>query len=222
VTADKGSVLGVLILGGGGHAKGLIEAIRLGWPDAALGVLSGSSPTGAFVLDVPVIGTDDSLDKAASGGYSHFVVGLGGVGDNRPRGRLFDRARAAALDPLTVVHPSAVVARSAVLSPGVQCLFGAIVGADARLGENVIVNSGAVVEHDCRIGAHVHIASGAVVAGTVTIDEFSHVGAGAVVLQGMRIGRSAIVGAGAVVIGAVEAGTTVYGVPARRSDELPS
>ena len=221
MTTDNG-VLGVLILGGGGHAKGLIEALRISWPDAALGVLSVSSATGATVLDVPVVGPDDFLDEASTRGYSHFVVGLGGVGDNHPRRRLFERGRTAALEPLTVIHPSAVLARSAVLSPGVQCLFGAIVGADAQLGENVIVNSGAVVEHDCRIGAHAHIASGAVLAGTVTVDEYSHVGAGAVVLQGMRIGRGAIVGAGAVVIRAVEAGTTVYGVPARRSDELPS
>jgi sugar O-acyltransferase (sialic acid O-acetyltransferase NeuD family) len=215
--ADGSAIPPILILGGGGHAKGLIEALRLDAPEVRLAILD-ARPADGSVLGVPIIGTDEMLDIAATQGFRHFVVGLGGVRDNTPRARLFERARATGLTPWTVVHRSATIAASARLGVGTQCLSGSLVCADARLGENVIINTGAIVEHDCQIGNHVHVASGAVLAGTVEIGDFAHIGAGAVVLQSRKIGPGAVVGGGAVVTRSVCAGATVYGVPARVPD----
>jgi UDP-perosamine 4-acetyltransferase len=217
--ADRDSTLPpILVLGGGGHAKGLIEALRLRDPEVTLAIVDANSPAGSSVLGVPIIGTDEMINDAVTRGFRHFVVGLGGTGDNRPRARLFERARAAGLMPWTVLHPSATIAASARIGAGTQCLSGSVVCVEALTGDNVIVNSGAIVEHDCRIGNHVHIASGAVLAGAVEVGDLAHIGAGAVVLQTRTIGAGAIVGGGAVVTRSVGAGTTVYGVPARCSD----
>src|SRR6185312_14295503 len=131
-----------------------------------------------------VIGGDERLESAREDGYRAFAMGFGGVGDNAPRARLFERARAAGLTALTLIHPSAIVSASARLGDGVQCLWGAIVAAGAVIGADVIVNSGAIVEHDCRIDDHVHVASGATLTGAVQVAAFAHIGAGAVVRQG--------------------------------------
>jgi UDP-perosamine 4-acetyltransferase len=189
--------------------------LRLLHPQMALAICDPRLAAGSSVDGIRVAGGDELLDEACSGGYEAFAMGLGGVGDNTPRARLFERGLAAGLTALTLVHPSAIVSASARLGNGTQCLWGAIIAAGAAIGANVIVNSGAVVEHDCRIGDHAHIASGATLTGAVKVADFAHIGAGAVVRQGLSIGAGAIVGAGSVVTRPVPASVTVAGNPAR-------
>jgi sugar O-acyltransferase (sialic acid O-acetyltransferase NeuD family) len=205
-----------VILGGGGHACVLIDCIRESGLSEIEGILEAdSSLRGRKVLDVLVLGGDELLRGLAAGGVTHFVVGLGGVGDNGPRRRLFELGCSCRLIPLTVRHPSAMVSRWATIGRGCQLLPGSIVNAGAALGKNVIVNSGAIVEHDCDVGDHVHIATGARLASTVRVGMGAHVGASATVRQCIRIGTGVIVGAGAVVVKDVEPGAVVAGVPAR-------
>jgi UDP-perosamine 4-acetyltransferase len=205
-----------LILGGGGHARVLIDALRAARPDLRLAILDRDpGRIGAELLGVPVIGGDDQLDVARGAGFCSFVVGLGGVGDNRPRQRLFEAALAKELAPLAVVHPRAVVSPAATIGAGSVVFAGAVVNAGASVGCNAIVNTGAIVEHDCRIGDHAHLATGSRLSGTVEVGDLAHVGAGATVRQGLRIGAAALVGAGAVVVADVADGITVVGVPAR-------
>jgi UDP-perosamine 4-acetyltransferase len=204
-----------VLLGGGGHAKVIIEALRGQYPDIALCVLQplkGTSP--GEVLGVPVVGDDADLPGLVKEGAGYFVVALGAVGDNRPRAALFRLGLTHGLEPLTVQHHSAIVSPSAVLARGCQILAGAVVAAEAHIGSNAIVNTRAVVEHDCRVGEHAHVASGAVLAGGVQVGPQAHIGAGAVVRQSMRVGPGAVVGAGAAVIRDVAGGDTVVGVPA--------
>jgi sugar O-acyltransferase (sialic acid O-acetyltransferase NeuD family) len=203
------------LIGAGGHASVLLDAMA-GTNATLAGVLeSDRAMWGTTWNGVTVLGGDDELGSLIGKGITHFVVGVGAIGDNRLRAQLFERALAARLAPLTVVHPASVVSPRASIGPGCQMLTGAIVNAGARLGSNVIVNSGAIVEHDCRIADHVHIATGARLASTVTVGRGAHIGAGAVVLQCRTIGEEAVIGAGAVVVGDVAAGAVVVGVPAR-------
>lgn len=205
-----------VILGGGGHACVLIDCIRESGLAEIVGVLDVDySRHGQKILDVPILGGDELLSDLAVGVVAQFVVGLGGVGDNSPRRRLFELGCSYRLTPLVVRHPSAMISRWASIGPGCQLLPGSIVNAGAALGKNIIVNSGAIVEHDCIVGDHVHIATGAKLASSVWVGIGAHVGAGAMIRQCIRIGEGAIVGAGAVVVKDVDPGVVVVGVPAR-------
>jgi sugar O-acyltransferase (sialic acid O-acetyltransferase NeuD family) len=205
-----------VILGGGGHARMLIESLALTKGARLYGVLALSGAArGGKVLDVPVVGDDTLLPVLKRRGVTHFVVARGGVGDNTPRRKLFVAAVGSGLKPLTVVHSSAIVSALAEIGEGAQLLPGCIVNAGARVGANAIINSGAIVEHDCEIGAHAHVATGARLAGSVTVGARAHVGVGASVKQGIVIGEGAVVGAGAAVVADVPAGAVVAGVPAR-------
>ncbi len=220
--AEKPSLPRCVILGGGGHARVLVDCIRESRLSEIEGVLDADpSIHGRKVLDVLILGGDEMLGGLAAGGVTHFVVGLGGVRDNGPRRRLFELGLLFRLAPLSVRHPSAVVSRWAGVGPGCQLLPGSIVNAGAVLGKNIIVNSGAVVEHDCVVEDHVHIATGARLASGVRAGAGAHIGAGATVRQGIAIGERAVVGAGAAVIRDVAAGTVVAGVPARPLDKGP-
>jgi sugar O-acyltransferase (sialic acid O-acetyltransferase NeuD family) len=205
-----------VILGGGGHARVLVDCL-LETPALKLwGILDRDCTTwGATLFGVKVAGGDDLLPCLRTLGVTHFVVGLGSAGDNAPRERLFRQALAEGLQPLAVQHPSAQCSSRARLGSGVQVLAGVIVNAGAEIGANVLLNTGSIVEHDCRLADHVHLATGARLAGNVEVHQGAHIGAGATVRQGITIGAGALVGAGAVVVDDVDPGRVVVGVPAR-------
>lgn len=203
-----------IILGAGGHAAVVIECLSLARSARPAAVLDQDSRLwGTRLLDVPVVGDDARLPEFARTADS-FAVGVGSVGNNQPRARLFAAGCAAGLAPATVIHPAAIVSPSARIGPGCQLLAGCIVGTRAVLGDNVIVNSGAIIDHDCVIGDHAHIAQGACLGGGVRVGARAHVGAGSCVRQGISVGEDALVGAGAVVVKDVPPGITVAGVPA--------
>jgi UDP-perosamine 4-acetyltransferase len=212
---DKTSVY-CLILGGGGHARVLIDSLRgSGFTESCAILDSDSSLWGKDLLGVSILGDDNLLPQFVLGGASCFVVGLGSSGNNRPRQRLFELGLSHNLKPLIVIHPAAVCSPWATIGSGSQLLPASIVNAGATVGENAIVNSGAIVEHDCWLGDHAHVATGATLASTVRVGTGAHIGAGATVRQGLNIGEWAIVGAGAVVVKDVPPRAVVVGVPAR-------
>lgn len=213
----KGKI-STVILGAGGHARVLIDCLQY-YPDVAIvGILdSALSLHGESIYGIPVLGEDDLIGELVQRGTTHFVVGLGSIGNTLPRKKLFDFAFSYGLVPLTVKHPTAVISNSAVYGDGCQFLPGCIVNTEANLGVNVIVNSGGIVEHNCIIGNHAHIATGAKLAGGVQVGRGVHIGAGATIRQNIFIGDFSIVGAGAVVVENVPSNTTVMGVPAKKS-----
>src|SRR5437899_12039502 len=203
-------------IGAGGHGRMLLESLQ-GRKDVEVVGMVDSDPAvkGGSGLGVPVLGGDEVLADVARSGVRRAFLGVGGVGDNSHRRRVWDAVRELGFEFLTVIHESAVVSPSAEIGEG-SCIFpGAIIGAGARLGRNVIVNTGAIVEHDCELGDHVHVASGAVLAGGVSVGESAHIGAGATVKQGVHVGRAAVVALGAAVFAGVPDGAVVAGVPAR-------
>jgi len=202
------------VLGGGGHAKVVVEVLqsqRKYRPVAITDRRAGSWS----VLGVPVVGDESLISELPKAGIHWYVVGVGGVPDNRPRSLLYLKGQEAGLRPLIALHRSAIIARSSEIEPGTVVMPGAVLNPGCRLGANVIVNTGAVVEHDARIGDHVHLCPRATLSGGVEIGTGAFVGAGAVVREGLRVGPWAVVGAGAVVLHDVPANARVAGVPAR-------
>jgi sugar O-acyltransferase (sialic acid O-acetyltransferase NeuD family) len=207
----------VVVVGGGGHARPVVEALRTSAARLQPVACTDSDPLrwGQSVDGVPIVGDDEALRSLLAEGVTAACIGLGGHGDNGPRARLHAFVTGLGFELPAVVHGWTHVARTASLGQASVILAGAVVGAGARLGENVLVNSAVTVEHDCLIGDHVHLASGCTLGGGVEIGAQAHVGLGAAILQGRRVGAGAIVGAGAVVVHDVAAGETVIGCPAR-------
>jgi len=205
-----------LVLGGGGHAKVVVDSLAASAIAERIAIVDADRGcAGTEVLGHPVVGDDALLAEAARRGFGFFVVGLGAWDDNAPRQSLFDRGREAGLEPLTVVHPSAAVSKHAQIGAGTFVAAAASVNPNAIVGDNVIVNTAAVIEHDCRVGDHALIGPSATVLGMASIGLLALIGAGTVVLPSISVGEAAVVGAGAVVLVDVADGARVAGVPAR-------
>lgn len=210
----------VVGLGAGGHAKVVIEILRMSEGVELVGLLDAAADAQQkTVSGIPVLGADAMLPQLFEGGVRHFFVGVAGARNTGPRRRVYEFATGLGMQAVHAIHPRAMVSDSARYGSGVTIMAGAIINADALLGDDVIVNSGAIVEHDCRIGDHVHIATGGRLTGGVQVGAGAHIGAGAIVRQLIKIGEGAVIAAGAVVVSEVAPHTVVAGVPAR---ELPA
>ncbi len=201
----------ILILGGGGHACVVIDALVCSGEKAKIvGILDPHVPNGSNVLhDIEVLGGDDILTKFAPASHD-IVIGVGPSFDDR-RQNIWRRVSDMGFEFATVKHPTATVSSVASLAPGVQVMAGSVIQPKVSVEVNSVVNTGASIDHGSTIGAHSHIAPGATLCGDVVVEEGVYVGAGAVVMPGVKIGSEAVIGAGAVIKSDVPSKKVVYG-----------
>ncbi|MCS6907037.1 MAG: NeuD/PglB/VioB family sugar acetyltransferase [Anaerolineales bacterium] len=196
---DKVDPAAVLIFGGGGHGKSLIELLRATAQYSIAGVIDDHKPLGEHILGVPVIGRSEDLPDLYARGYRLMVNAVGGIGDLSQRLAVFARSKAAGFDFPTIVHPTAFVEESATLAKGAQVFPHAYIGSEARIGFGVIVNTGAIISHDCQVEDYVNISPGAILAGEVYVGEATLIGMGVTVNLRVRIGAHCRIGNGATV-----------------------
>ncbi len=199
----------LIIYGGGGHGKALIELIRALGVYRIAGIIDDGLSAGATILGLEVLGGGEKLPELFERGIRMAINAVGGIGDVGVRKHVFQRLAQAGFVSPAVVHPSAVVEPSASLSAGVQVFPLAYVGSEARLGFGCIINTGAIVSHDCQLGDLVNISPGAVLAGEVEIGAGALVGMGATINLRVKIGAGARIGNSATVKGDVPAGGVV-------------
>ena len=204
----------IILLGGGGHAKVLIDLINTSMQFEISGILDTQLEIGTKVLNVPVLGDDDLLSGLYSKGIKNVCIAIGSVKDNTRRRNLFDKVKQMGFLVPYLLHPQAIISKNVRFSEGVQIMAGVNVQTDSLFKENTIINTGAIIEHDCSIGSHVHICSGVVISGGCTVGDGTFIGAGATVMQGINIGKCVTVAAGAVVVKDVPESSMVKGVPA--------
>ena len=207
----------LLVIGGGGHAKVVIDlALRSGaWRIA--GVLDDAARRrGKSVLGCEVLGGTERISDYSGSGMA-FVVA---IGSNAIRERLQATATSAGLVAATLVHPSAVLAESVEIGDGAVVMAGAVVNADARIGKGVdreyrVPSSTTIVRSATFVT--LHRASSCAVQSRSVLGPSS-----AWALQSYResqIGSDCVIGAGAAVVSPVSSGARVVGVPAKSTDK---
>jgi len=190
----------ILVYGGGGHAKSVMEIILQGGRYAIAGIVDDGMPAGESVLGISVLGQRARLADLTAAGVKLAANGVGGILDINVRVRLFELLESAGFAFPALVHPRATVEPSASVAEGVQVFANAYVGSEARLEPRCMVNTNAVVSHDCVVGAYTHIAPGALLAGHVHVGERTLVGMGVTTAIGVRIGSGVRVGNGAILL----------------------
>jgi len=202
----------ILVIGGGGHARVVLDIIRCSGHCAA-GILDDGLAPGTLVDGVPVLGPIDSF--AAYTATHRFVIAIGSA---------FTRRRLAESLPVrwyTAIHPTAVIASTASIGEGTVVMAHAVVNAGASVGCHCILNTASITEHDNMLADYVHLSPRAALGGTVQVGEETHVGIGAVVRNNCTICSRCTIGAGAVVVSHIRESGVYVGIPARKQDSGP-
>ncbi len=203
----------LIIYGGGGHAKALIDLIRAEGCYHIVGLLDDGLSAGSTVLDVPVLGDGGLLGELRYKGIGLAVNAVGGIGNITPRLQVYEKLQTAGFRCPNVIHPRAFVETSAKLDEGGQFFYNAYTGSEVKIGYGCIINTSAILSHDCVLGDFVNISPGAILAGGVKVGARSLIGMGVTINlnvsigSGCRIGNSAVIKADVPDNAIVRAGT---------------
>jgi len=185
----------VIILGGGGHASVLVDILRLNSVEI-IGVSDPAYLKGELVFgDIPVINDEVILEKYSYNKVS-LINGIGPSPKSRRREIINEKFIDVGYEFSSVIHPSALIAKSALLESGAQIMAGVIIQSRSTVSQNSVINTGAVIDHDCFIGKYSHIAPGAVICGNVNAGSSVFIGAGATVIENLSLEEGALVAAG--------------------------
>lgn len=202
------------IFGAGGHGREIAWLARSVFP----GVEILHVVDAARHLTSPINGADvrllDTIEPTPDDGF------ITAVGDAGLRMRAADRMHQTGLSPVTLVHPSAVLAPTVRIGAGSVVCAGVVLTDNVLVGEHAVVNIGCTLSHDVRIEDYATLSPGVHIAGHVVVRRAAMLGVGSSVINGTAaqpivIGVGATVGAGAAVIDDVADGVVVAGVPAR-------
>lgn len=116
----------------------------------------------------------------------------------------------------SIIHPSAFISQNTKIGKGCIISRYVTISCDVAIGDFVTISTHAGVGHDVQIGSWCHIGGYSNLSGGVQIEDKVTLHPGSNVVPHKIIHTSAVVGAGSVVLNNVKAGTTVFGVPAKR------
>ena len=188
----------IVLIGGGGHAKVIIDAILKKSDFNIYGIVDKNKKKSSSVMNVPIIGSDDDLSKIYQS-VKHAFIAVGSIGDCSLRKNIYRNLKEIGFTLPVIVHPNVVIANEVQIGEGTFIAAGAVINPGTKIGKNVIVNTHSSIDHDCELGDFVHIAPGATLSGTVKIGNETHLGTGANVIQGSNIGEKCMIAAGATI-----------------------
>jgi len=191
------------LYGAGGHGKVVLDAMQVAHINCT-GFVDDkeiSNWAGLSVLKLSDLVLESSI-------YFHLAIG-------NCKTREAIAAELNNANYFSVIHPSAVIAKTAQIGLGTFSAAQSVIAPDAKIGNHCIINHAAVVDHDCVVGDYTHIAPQCSLGGGVKVGKGVLIGTGAVVLPGITIADYAVIGAGAVVTKNVAEGMTVVGNPAK-------
>ncbi|MHC1747904.1 MAG: acetyltransferase [Cellulosilyticaceae bacterium] len=207
----------IIIVGSGGHAKSVLDAISTKNQFEIIGLIGCKDDIGKDVNGYKVIGMDEDKKWYYEAGIRNVVIA---IGNHERRLKLYQSYKALGYKFPNIIDETAILASHIRIGEGNFIGKGVIVNASTQISNSCILNTGCVVEHDCFIGECVHIAPRATLCGNVQIKFGSHIGAGTTIIQNIIVGKNTIIGAGSVVLKNVSDNTIAYGNPCREVKKL--
>ena len=205
----------LLLIGGGGHCKSVIDSLNQSTEYEVIGILDIAEKVGSFINGVEIIGTDNDMRQFFSEEIENIFITLGSVGDTTLRQKMYGKAKSIGFKFPIIKDPTAIISANVSIGEGTFIGKGAIINTEVQIGKNTIINSGAIVEHDSSIGDYCHLAPGSTFSGNVKVGNHTHIGTNATVIQGITIGEQSVIGAGSIVIRNIGAHKVAYGNPCK-------
>ena len=159
----------LLLVGAGGFGRMVAEQATIQY-DCAF--VDDGQPVGAEICGIPVIGRVDDLPELRKE-YGLLVVG---IGNNRFRAQVYEKAKALGYGFPNIIAPSAYVSSFAKIGCGCVVLQNACVQNGAFIGNGVLLNAGIEVHCDAAVGNYTLIYTNSVIRTGATVGNFARIG----------------------------------------------
>lgn len=209
----------IILIGGGGYCKVVIDTILSENKYEIVGVTDLKEKRGEKILGISMIGTDDDIEKYFKKGVKFCFITIGSIGKPCLREKLYIKAKKIGFKFPNIIHSNSAISKYIEIGEGNYIAGGTVINAGVSIGNNCIINTGCIIDHDCKIKDFIHIAPGVVLSGGVKIGKYSHIGTGSSIIQYINIGENTIIGAGSVVVKNIPSNVVAYGNPCKRIKE---
>ena len=199
----------ILIYGGGGHSKMVIDLLRGSHSFNIVGIVDDGRPAGDNVMGIPILGGKETLSRLFSQGIRLLVNAVAGISNIATRIKIFQLVAEAGYTFPTIIHRTAFLEPGARLSAGVQVFANAYVGSEVKVGFGTIISTGVIISHDCVLGDYVVITPGSILAGEVEVGAGTLIGMGTTVNLGVKIGEGVRIGNSATIKQDVPSGSVI-------------
>ena len=191
------SIKPIVIFGAGGHASVLLEILIL-CDRNVIGIVDPMIKEAEGFESVPFITYEEFL-KDYSPEDVEVVNGIGFMPGSSSREDLANKLRESRYKFVSLIHPSAIIARNVEIGEGAQIMANSVLQPNVKIGSDTIINTSCSVDHHSVIGKKCHIAPGVVLSGGVNIADSSFIGAGSIIINDLNIGKNVIVAAGSII-----------------------
>ena len=202
---------GIIVIGGGGHAKVIISILKKNKEYQIVGFTDVEEKEP--ILGVPYLGDDNSIVEYYDKGVFNLAIGIGQIKDTLPREKIVNKLLSKGFFFPPIISRNSIVNENVSVGNGTVIMDGVIINSGTKIGEYSIVNTNASIDHDCFIGNFTHIAPGVTLSGDVRIGNNVLVGTGANIIQCISVTDNALVSAGSSVQEDIKRPGIYRGVP---------
>lgn len=164
---------------------------------------SGVEDWSRYRYEAPYLGIFDEYHVDVE---DYFVIAFGNCDAKE---KVVQRIRNLGGHFITLVHPTAIVARTARIGEGNIIGPASIIGPNAKLGDFNLLTSQSVISHDCKIGSY-NFFSSSLLCGHTQVGDGNYFGVHATTIPDISIGNHNVIQAGMVMNKSVENDTTVF------------
>jgi sugar O-acyltransferase (sialic acid O-acetyltransferase NeuD family) len=169
----------IVLIGGGGHCRSVIDVIELTNKYEIIGIVDTKENIGKKVLDYEVIACDDDLETIFQT-CKNAVITVGQIKSNQIRVKLFEKLTKIGFNLPIIISPLAYVSKHSCIDEGTIVMHHALINVNVKIGKNCIINTKALIEHDCIIEDNCHISTASVLNGGVVVKENTFFGSNSV------------------------------------------
>ncbi|MBC8228055.1 hypothetical protein H8E77_00715, partial [bacterium] len=175
--------MNVAIMGAGGHAKVVYDAILSAEQHEVIGFVDDNVDLiGTKLYGLPIVGNIADLDSVEG-----YIIAIGNNTVRQQKVAFYSqspltkgvRGLSHGYVPITVIHPRAVIAPTAQIGEGAVVFANVVVNPEAQIGKHVILYTACTIDHECDIADYAYISPGCNVGGQVKIETGAFLGIGA-------------------------------------------